>query len=72
MGPKFSIFIFALCLSGVMVSKARVRAPRIPSPGLHDVKKSSKYRRSIENLYPPRPAAHGKKFRENDVKIAEK
>lgn len=31
------------CLCGVMVSKARVRAPRTPPPGLHDVKKSSKY-----------------------------
>ena len=71
MGPKFFVFIFFLCLCGVMVSQAQR-----PSPvGLHDIKKSPKYRRSIENLQSPRRApqeAHGKKFRENDVNIAEK
>ena len=74
MGPKFSVFIFVLCLYGVMVSQARL-PPGIPrAPGLHDIKKSPKYRRSIENLQfrPPPHGAHGRKFRENDVKIAEK
>ena len=73
MGPKFSVFIFILCLYGVMVSEARL-PPGIPHPGLHDIKKSPKYRRSIENLQflPPPHGAHGRKFRENDVKIAEK
>ena len=72
MGPKFSVFIFVLCLYGVMVSHARLGAP--PNSGLHDIKKSPKYRRSIENLQfrPPPHGAHGRKFRENDVKIAEK
>ena len=72
MGPKFSVFIFVLCLYGVMVSQAR--AP--PSTGLHDTKKSPKYRRSIENLrppllWPPRPAADRRTFRENDVKFGD-
>ena len=68
MGPKFSVFIFVLCLYGVMVSHARLGAP--PNSGLHDIKKSPKYRRSIENIAPP--GADGRKFRENDVNIAEK
>ena len=71
MGPKFSVFIFVLCLYGVIVSQAQK-----PPMGLYDIKKSPKYRRSIENLQsPPAPSpqgAHGKKFRENDVNIAEK
>ena len=71
MGPKFSVFIFVLCLYGVMVSQAQM-----PPMGLYDIKKSPKYRRSIENLQspsaPPPQGAHGKKFRKNDVKIAEK
>ena len=71
MGPKFSVFIFVLCLYGVMVSQAQM-----PPMGLYDIKKSPKYRRSIENLQsppaPPPQGAHGKKFRENDVNIAEK
>ena len=66
MGPKFSVFIFVLCLYGVMVSQARLAAA---PPGLHDIKKSPKYRRSIENIAPP--GAHGRKFRENDVNIAD-
>ena len=66
MGPKFSVFIFFLCLYGVMVSQAQVAPP--PS-GLRDIKKSPKYRRSIENIAPP--GADGRKFRENDVKIGE-
>ena len=72
MGPKFFVFIFVLCLYGVMVSQARLGAA--PPSGLQDIKKSPKYRRSIENLqFPPEPKeAHGKKFRENDVKIREK
>ena len=68
MGPKFSVFIFVLCLYGVMVSQARLGAA--PPIGLLDIKKSPKYRRSIENK-PPR-GAHGMRFRENDVKIGEK
>ena len=67
MGPKFSVFVFFLCLYGVMVSHARLGAP--PNSGLHDIKKSPKYRRSIENIAPP--GAHGRKFRENDVNIAD-
>ena len=40
---------------------------------LHDIIKSGKYRRSIENLQFLTPnKAHGRKFRENDVKIGEK
>ena len=71
MGPKFSVFIFVLCLYGVMVSDARLGAA--PNSGLHDMKKSPKYRRSIENLQFLTPnKAHGRKFRENDVKIGEK
>ena len=71
MGPKFSVFIFVLCLCALMVSQAQVPPP--PS-GLRDIKKSPKYRRSIENLQfqPPPQGPHGKKFRENDVNIAEK
>ena len=66
MGPKFSVFIFVLCLYGVMVSQAWLR----PLPqGLHDIKKSPKYRRSIENILPL--GASGRKFRENDVNIAD-
>ena len=68
MGPKFSVFIFVLCLYGVTVSTARLGAP--PNSGLHDIKKSPKYRRSIENI--PPPGASGRKFRENDGKIGEK
>ena len=68
MGPKFSVFIFVLCLYGVMVSQARLGAA--PPTGLHDIKKSPKYRRSIENIAPP--GAHGRKFRESDGKIGEK
>ena len=67
MGPKFSVFIFVLCLYGVMVSQARLGAA--PPSGLHDIKKSPKYRRSIENILPP--GASGRKFRENDVNIAD-
>ena len=63
-GPKFSVFIFVLCLYGVMVSQAER-----PPMGLHDVKKSPKYRRSIENILPS--GASGRKFRENDVNIAD-
>ena len=65
MGPKFSVFIFVLCLYGVMVSQAER-----PPMGLHDIKKSPKYRRSIENK--PPLGADGRRFRENDVKIGEK
>ena len=68
MGQKFFVFIFVLCLYGVMVSQARLGAA--PPSGLHDIKKSPKYRRSIENTLPPGP--HGRRFRENDVKIGEK
>ena len=69
MGSKFSVYIFVLCLYGVMVSQAQVPPPS----GLHDIKKAPKYRRSIENLeFHPPQGAHGRKFRENDVKIAEK
>ena len=68
MGPKFSVFIFFLCLYGVMVSHARLGAP--PNSGLHDIKKSPKYRRSIENI--PPPGVDGRKFRESDGKIGEK
>ena len=73
MGPKFSVFIFVLCLYALMVSQAQPpRRPPVPS-GLHDIKKSPKYRRSIENLQFLTPnKAHGRKFRENDVKIGEK
>ena len=42
MGPKFFVFIFVLCLYGVMVSQAER-----PPMGLHDIKKSPKYQRSI-------------------------
>ena len=66
MGRKFSVFIFVLCLYGVMVSQARLAAA---PPGLHDIKKSPKYRRSIENILPP--GASGRTFRENDVNIAD-
>ena len=69
-GPKFSVFIFVLCLYGVMVSQAER-----PPMGLHDIKKSPKYQPSIENLQfqpPSRPGQLGRKFRKNDVKIAEK
>ena len=66
MGPKFSVFIFVLCLCALMVSQAQVPPP--PS-GLRDIKKSPKYRRSIENILPP--GASGRKFRENDVNIAD-
>ena len=65
MGPKFSVFIFVLCLYGVMVSQARA-----PPLGLQDIKKSPKYRRSIENI--PPPGVDGRKFRESDGKIGEK
>ena len=72
MGLKFSVFVFVLCLYGVMVSQARVP----PNHGLHDIKKSPKNRRSIENLRPPlswspRPAADRRTFRENDVKFGD-
>ena len=73
MGSKFFVFIFVLCLYGVMVSQARLRPP-LP-PGLHDIKKSPSYRQSTENLQfrpPGRQGQLGRKFRENDVKIAEK
>ena len=74
MGPKFFVFIFVLCLYGVMVSQARLGPPKPQGPpapsGLHDIKKSPKYRRSIQNVLPP--GASGRKFRENDVKIGEK
>ena len=66
MGPKFPVFIFVLCLYGVMVSQAR----RPPQQGSHDIKKSPKYRRSIENILPL--GADGRRFRENDGKIGEK
>ena len=72
MGLKFAVFIFVLCLYGVMVSQARA-PPLPPGSGLHDIKKSPKYRRSIENLQlKPPMGADGRKFRENDVKIGEK
>ena len=71
MGPKFSVFIFVLCLYGVMVSQSER-----PPMGLHDIKKSPKYQPSIENLQfgPPRRPGEGlgRKFRENEVKMAEK
>ena len=63
-GPEFFVFIFVLCLYGVMVSQAER-----PPMGLHDIKKSPKYRRSIENILPL--GASGRKFRENDVNIAD-
>ena len=73
MGPKFSVFIFVLCLYGVMVSQARLGPPKPQGPpapsGSQDIKKSPKYRRSIENIAPP--GADGRKFRENDVNIAD-
>ena len=67
MGPKFSVFISVLCVYGVMVSQARLGAA--PPTGMHDIKKAPKYRRSIENILPPGPS--GRKFRENDVNIAD-
>ena len=74
MGPKFSVFIFVLCLYGVMVSQARLGPPKPQGPpapsGLQDIKKSPKYRQSIENALPP--GANDRRFRENDVKIDEK
>ena len=70
MGPKFSVFMFVLCLYGVMVSQAQGPRRRPPPSGLHDMKKSPKYRRSIYNI--PPLGADGRRFRENDVKIAEK
>ena len=75
MGPKFSVFIFVLCLYALMVSQAQPPPVGQAPVGLHDIKKSPQYRRSIENLQSPRRpprGAHGKKFRENDVNIAEK
>ena len=73
MGPKFSVFIFVLCLYTLMVSQAQPPPRPGPPVGLHDIKKSPKYRRSIENLQFLTPnEAHGRKFRENDVKIGEK
>ena len=73
MGPKFFVFIFVLCLYGVMVSQARLGPPKPQGPpapsGSQDIKKSPKYRRSIENIAPP--GADGRKFRENDVNIAD-
>ena len=68
-GPEFFVFIFVLCLYAVMVSQAER-----PPMGLHDIKKSAKYQ-PIENLQfrpPGRPGQLGRKFRKNDVKIAEK
>ena len=68
-GPEFFVFIFVLCLYGVMVSQAER-----PPMGLYDIKKSPKYQ-PIENLQfrpPGRPGQLGRKFRKNDVKIAEK
>ena len=69
-GPKFSVFIFVLCLYGVMVSQAER-----PPMGLYDIKKSPKYQ-PIENLQfrpPGRPGGGlGRKFRENEVQTAEK
>ena len=74
MGPKFFVFIFVLCLYGVMVSQARLRPPKPQGPpapsGSQDIKKSPKYRQSIENALPP--GANDRRFRENDVKIGEK
>ena len=76
MGPKFSVFIFVLCLYALMVSQAQSQGRRGGGRGgfnLHDIIKSAKYRRSIENLQFLTPnKAHGRKFRENDVKIGEK
>ena len=79
MGPKFSVFIFVLCLYALMVSQAQSQGGGWGggrgggARGLHDIKKSPKYRRSIENLQFLTPnKAHGRKFRENDVKIGEK
>ena len=77
MGPKFSVFIFVLCLYALMVSQAQSQGQRGRGRrggfGLHDIIKSAKYRRSIENLQFLTPnKAHGRKFRENDVKIGEK
>ena len=76
MGPKFSVFIFVLCLYALMVSQAQSQG-RGGGGGrggfnLHDIIKSGKYQRSIENLQFLTPnKAHGRKFRENDVKIGE-
>ena len=71
MGPKFFVFIFVLCLYGLMVSQARLGPPKPQGPpapsGSQDIKK---YRQSIENALPPGP--YGRRFRENDVKIGEK
>ena len=77
MGPKFSVFIFVLCLYALMVSQAQSQGRRPGGGrggfGSHDKIKSAKYRRSIENLqFLPPNKAHRRKFRENDVKIGEK
>ena len=83
MGPKFSVFIFVLCLYALMVSQAQSQGRGGGGGGgggggrggfgLHDIIKTAKYQRSIENLQFLTPnKAHGRKFRENDVKIGEK
>ena len=81
MGPKFSVFIFVLCLYALMVSQAQSQGREGGGGGgggrggfgLHDIIKTAKYQRSIENLQFLTPnKAHGRKFRENDVKIGEK
>ena len=73
MGPKFFVVIFVLCLYGVMVSQARLGPPKPQGPpapsGSQDIKKSPKYRQTIENALPP--GADGRRFRD-DVKIGEK